>query len=112
MLSRAPTHNPACHALTPSRLTVCKERNLISELIELVHGLLVDIFELAKLLRNLDQRIIEAFLALVLVSAFAAKMRPIQVYQPAELGPAAFLSQRAGEHKLTFQKPLEGIRAP
>lgn len=68
-------------------MTVCKELNLVSELIELVHGLLVDIFELAKLLRNLDQRIIEVFLALVLVSACAA--RPNQVDQPAELGPAA-----------------------
>ena len=60
--------------------------NLISELIELVHGLLVDIFELAKLLRDLDQRIIQAFLALVLVSAQTVRspvsLKPMQaVYE-------------------------------
>jgi hypothetical protein len=43
--------------------------DLVGELIKLIHGLLVDILELAQFLRNFHQRIVEIFLCFIPVSA-------------------------------------------
>jgi hypothetical protein len=43
--------------------------DLVGELIELIHGLLVDILELAQFLRNFHQRIVQIFLCFISVSA-------------------------------------------
>jgi hypothetical protein len=72
-------------------------RNLVCELIELIHGLFVDIFELAKLACHLDQLVVELRFLEPLVPARHRHIASVQ------------LAVRAWERERVSQLPSPSI---
>lgn len=72
-------------------------RNLVCKLIELIHGLFVDIFKLAKLACHLDQLVVELRFLEPLVPARHRHIASVQ------------LAVRAGERERESELPSPGI---